>query len=960
MSRIEKKKAYTVFGCTLMAAGVFALFLAVAGIFPFGENSILRNDALPQYAPLLHELAARLKGGGSLLYSFTDGAGSNFFATMCYYLINPFNLVALFFRTENIGKAFELVVFLQTICTAASFGYYLTCKFNKSGLSVVVFSVLYTFCGFYMAYYYNTMWLNAMIFLPLIALGIERIIQGKSIWLYLLALTGAILTSFYMGYMLCLFSVLYFLVQIFANPFSSKEEKSKMQEQPIGAVLGRFAGGSLLAGLLSAVVLLPVYCALQSAAAKTIFPDSGAFFNFLDFLSSHLSGIKIPPLASTGDIVPNVFCGMLTFCLLPLFFLNKKMRLNEKLAYGILLAVLGLSFALPALNMLWHGFAAPSMLPYRFSYIYCFLLVVIAYKTFLHIKAVPLWAFAAPVLLTAGGMIYANFGKFDAQFSAKALIVSGVALGLYLIVLLLKKYNKLHTKAVSALLLCMVIAETAVAQTQNFMVTENIEQAEYPYISEMRQASADLAAADASLFYRTETSSVPNQINFPGQFYNTNSVTSFSSLNDSLFSVMQYGLGNQGNLSNYYAYVAQTAVYNALFNVKYVLDVDHMIEAKNPYYEKIGAYGGYALYQNIYVLPLGFMAAAEIADWEPNGLAFTNQNLFWNVITQTGTPFKTISPTEVIPEGIELVGLEEITNYLRENTEEDEPEEHDADEDGHHHKELSAADILEVANQMGGMYPFKVTENDYSVEFVFTTEKNGELYLLQEIGSFKSMEIIRADGTSAEHPVGISNAKTRGIIDAGHFEAGEQLTVRFSNPTLTTEDINPEHLHSDSILLMAATLDDAIFKAGYEKLLQNGTLTITEYEEDAFKGTVNAAQDGVMMLSMPYDKGWTVTVDGVEAELIESKSHILMFAVSQGEHTIEMRYMPAGLKEGAFVSVAALFILLLAILLMRVRKNRAPEFDGPEENPDASYVRKAEEIPPAPDSVQADTPKSEE
>lgn len=937
MNKTRKNNLSCVLLSVFAAAIVFVIFLAVDSVFPFGNNSILRNDATAQYVPLLNEFVQRIKDGESLMFSFSDGAGSNFYATICYYLVNPFNLIALFFNSHNIDKAFELIIFLQTLCISGSFSYYLIRKFKNNGFSIAAFSVLYTFCGFFMAYYYNGMWLNALILLPLIALGIEKIINGKSGVLYLISLTAAIITSFYMGYMLCIFSIIYFIIQLFCAPLYNKDKKAEVKEKSIGAVLVNFAGLSLFAGLMSAFVLLPTYCALQETSAKAVFTDSKMFFNFLDFMCFHLDGINIPPLVNTQGTLPNISCGMLTFCLLPMYFFAKNIRVNEKVSYAVLLIILVLSFQIPSINMAWHGFAAPSLLPYRFSYIYCFVIIQVAYKTYLHIKDVPVWAFAFPVVATAGAMIYTKFSTHENQYSNKMLIISGIAFLIFMFLLVLKKYEKLNKKVLSAMFLCAVVVETSIGQQQNFLGNDINLKETYPYISEMRLASSDIKVSERDSFYRMEPTSLPDEMAFPGQFYGVYSTTSFSSLNDSHFSVMQGSLGNQGNFQNSYTYVSQTAVYNALFGIRYVLDVNQIINENYMYYEKAGEYNQYPLYKNTASLPLGYMVKSDIADWSANGFAFTNQNYLWNSATGAGYPFSIVEPSGCDFTNAYGIGVDEIVGYA-DQKETDESE----DEHGHHH--LSMAELISIAGNMGGSYPFKVTDNDYSVDFSFVSDKDGEMYIIQEAASLGKMDIIRENGTVTTYTVGNNKEISKFLIDVGYCTAGETIHAKFYEGLVQAEDFNADAPNSDSVFVQAATLDEDIFKTGYNQILENGVLDMTEFNEDYIKGTVNAAKDGIMMMSMPQDAGWTILVDGQETEQLENDAHILMFNVSQGEHTIEMKFFPAGLKEGLFVSGASVLALILFTILMRLRKNRKdePVEIAEEENLDADFVRNAE------------------
>ena len=196
------------------ASAVFVLTLILGGFAPFGSKILVCYDALYQYLPLLSDFAETVREGGSLFYSFHTG-GVNFYATTLYYLVNPFNLVSLLFPAEKMEEAFTLVIGLCTAATAVSAAWYLQKRYARADISTVAFSLLYTFSGFYIAYYYNTMWLMALVLLPLIARGIERLTNGGKPWLYLASLAFAIICSFYMGFMLCIFSVLYFFVCLF-------------------------------------------------------------------------------------------------------------------------------------------------------------------------------------------------------------------------------------------------------------------------------------------------------------------------------------------------------------------------------------------------------------------------------------------------------------------------------------------------------------------------------------------------------------------------------------------------------------------------------------------------------------------------------------------------------------------------------------------------------------------------
>ena len=111
--------------------------------------------------------------------------------------------------------------------------------------------MLYALCTYSIAYQQNILWLDGVILLPLMALGIERIAGGGRPWLYMGSLALGILTDYYIGYMLCIFSVLYFLFYTLGG-FAAPGARAL-------PMLASYAGASLLAAGLAAVLLLPAF-----------------------------------------------------------------------------------------------------------------------------------------------------------------------------------------------------------------------------------------------------------------------------------------------------------------------------------------------------------------------------------------------------------------------------------------------------------------------------------------------------------------------------------------------------------------------------------------------------------------------------------------------------------------------------------------------------------------------------
>ena len=85
---------------------------------------------------------------------------------------------------------------------------------------------------------------------------------------------------------------------------------------------------------------------------------------------------------------------------------------------------------------------------------------------------------------------------------------------------------------------------------------------------------------------------------------------------------------------------------------------------------------------------------------------------------------------------------------------------------------------------------------------------------------------------------------------------------------------------------------------GFEKD-GHGMKCVTAYDKDTY-----------VYFSVPYDTGWTATVDGEETDIIVSGG-MMMIKVPSGNHNVEFSYITPGLRLGAMVSVACWIVFLV-------------------------------------------------
>src|SRR5699024_12027422 len=116
----------------------------------------------------------------SLLYSFEKAIGGEMIGLLAYYLLSPFNLIFLLFNESNFEIAVTLITYLKLLASSLTFKYFSRHKYDLSTLPSIIFSLSYTFMSYTIVYQLNIMWLDGLVLLPLIALGLGQLISGKS------------------------------------------------------------------------------------------------------------------------------------------------------------------------------------------------------------------------------------------------------------------------------------------------------------------------------------------------------------------------------------------------------------------------------------------------------------------------------------------------------------------------------------------------------------------------------------------------------------------------------------------------------------------------------------------------------------------------------------------------------------------------------------------------------------
>ena len=104
--------------------------------------------------------------------------------------------------------------------------------------------------------------------------------------------------------------------------------------------------------------------------------------------------------------------------------------------------------------------------------------------------------------------------------------------------------------------------------------------------------------------------------------------------------------------------------------------------------------------------------------------------------------------------------------------------------------------------------------------------------------------------------------------------------------------------------------------------MDQNPVNLTEWTDTKLAGTIHAGAAGTMYTSIPYDKGWKLTVDGVETETRQIFDTFLAADLTEGDHEITLTYEPQGLKTGAMITGVSLAIFAAAAVITAVNEKK--------------------------------------
>lgn len=854
--------AYVILTGVFSFIGITLCYISI-GVWPLGESSVLIVDMYHQYAEFFALLRDKLVHGGSLIYNQSAGLGQGYLPLMAYYSSSPFNIILLLFPREYLTEAIALITMLKITFAGVSFALMVKYLFRRNDFSVAIGGIAYSMMSFFIGHSWNLMWLDPIALLPLTILGLEILLRRGKPLLYCIALALTFLTNYYMGYMVAVFLVIYFVAHMVADPKST-------QKNLIPKKIFRFCYSSLIGGGISAILVVPTAIALMhtSGASDSFNRDVDSTFNLLSLFGRALFSAE-PNMRGTQ--LPNIYCSVLAVVLLILFASCSKISLRRRLAFGGMLFFICVTASINWTDLAWHGFHFPNDLPYRYSYLISFCMLYIAMMVLDNLSGISIKSVLGGFgIFAAGWLIHQSIGKTDVSFLT-IYVSLGFAL-VYTAVLALGAAKKIRREVCAALLLLFLFSEAA---ANGSSVIRQLDGKEHystrsAFVNDYvpRQAAVDVIHGYEQPEFRTSMLEM-KVLNDPSLFGYAGITTFASSNRESTVKFME-DIGYAGNGINCYYHTGYNPFTDSLLGVKNIIfnnQVSHpqlkLLDSvrimDDEYFDMNDEYHGFHIYENTLALPRIFPAPRGVLGWthQKYNNPFEAQN---NLATLLGANDNIYTMRTADPEAVNTNGCT-----------------------------VSLTDNYFSMSVDGGM-----NRANFTVDY--TPEENALIYIYVDCRS--------GDKADISYDSNSWNARLDEprIIDMGEVAAGETVSVTLTSENGCGGNIYFAELNIDMLTYLM------------ENLGQNAPEFLS-YGDHHIEATFNAEGLPLLFTSIPYDEGWSAKIDGKKVNTLEIGEALLCIEIPNGKtggtHILELTYWPQGLTSGIIISIMSLVVLVL-------------------------------------------------
>ena len=840
------------------------------GLYPYGEKTISWCDMDQQVIPLLIDFKDILSGKEGFFFSFKNAGGMNFFGVFFFFLSSPFSILVAFVDKAKIILFANVLVLLKLCTISLTASLYFRKKHPDNPLLNVFLSVLYAYSGYTMMYYQNIIWLDIVYLFPLLMLGLEYLKEGKKP-LFIAALSACVIVNYYLSYMLVVFLLLYAGVWLVL----SKDRKFAVN----------FLLCCAISAFVSAVVWLP---------SLVQYFTSGRTSSILDNLRS--SAI----FTSYQTTMPTVFSILFLFP----FALFGKRDENGNLLHRILFIATLIPILLEPINKMWQTGSYMSF-PTRYAFITIFLCLTLAFdamttkkeegeeekKWFPSLQKLKedwrneLPRYATSVICILLAVWYLSFSRtytathvetmdqysqslWGNAASFEALLkLYAIALMFGAIWYVLYRFKLFKPVFLWLSVAIMVVSELYVAP-MTYMITPS-------HAVDWHQDVMQLAdAIEDEDFYRVKTDKSYHGRDFDMNLMGSlgyNGLGHYTSLTSERYmtAIKQFGY------TSYWMEVGNsggTLLSDALMSIKYQIVKNHNAE---------GVYEGdyYQIDELAYTLPLGVIAKEDIISLDA-GRDYTRraelQELLYNDFFGAKNAVKAYS--------IEQATYKNLT------------------------VEIENGKYVLTPNGKGSIeFNLPVTQNTNLYFNVFDENTNALNQAINGKFNVTSPKVSRS---------GYPQQRENGLLHLGEYT----VSGNGSNTVSVTVSVSQKVTVRDLgvVAIQGNALRDEVRAAKAVGLTAG---------KNRLSGSYEANGGECVFLSIAYDSGMRLKINGKKADLYEVYDGFTAFYLQEGVNEIELTYTPNGFALGMLISLLGLgaCAVLAAAWIWKKRTIQAPK-----------------------------------
>lgn len=588
----------------LMPSLIMIVVLFSKGIYWGSEKTLLASDGFHQYVVFAQNLRNIFHGSDSIFYTFTSGLGLNFYALSSYYLGSFLSPFYYFFEIKSMPDAIYLFTLIKFGLIGLSTFYSLHHIYSKVKTYFLLgLSTAFALMSFLSSQFEINTWLDVFILLPLIILGLHKLIESKPL-LYYSTLTILFIQNYYFAYMVSIFLSLYLCIQL----LKLETVKKKFQ------TFTRFVFNSVLAALSASFMLLPTFLDLKNQGESftkitNLLTDNSWY---LDLVAKNILGTYD---TTKFDAIPMIYVGLFPLLLTFLYFTVKSIKWQIRFSYFLLLIFICVSYYLQPLDLFWQAMHAPNMFLHRYAWSIPLLLILLSCETLSHLEEIKLssivTSFVSLSLILASPFLFIEHYSF---LNPGLFLLTISFLAAYTIILI--SLEEFHFPVLIITIFTLLFTTLETTLNTYYLVSGLEEEWVFP---SRESYNRNLNSIDQLVnyqkqtdhtFYRTER--LLPQTGNDGMKFNYNGISQFSSIRNRQSSRILDRLGFKSEGTNLnLRYQNNTLISDSIFAVKYNLSETYM----NKYgFNKMKQVGDTVLYKNAYALPLAILTDGKYRD----------------------------------------------------------------------------------------------------------------------------------------------------------------------------------------------------------------------------------------------------------------------------------------------------------------------------------------------------------